>query len=973
MDTPNHHVTSFRRAGTWQRRLGCCAVLLFSAAAAWAQPVPDEDTLLLLGFDGSANADYSVGTPTALTATATMRPTGGRFGGGAEMAEGDRITLVGDDGNFHAPEGTIEFWIKPHWPGNDPETHRLLSCPMGDAKGEQAKYLNANSLGGGRFGFAIAAGEGDGWKWSRADADVSDWKAHSWHHVAFVWGRGQMRVFVDGQEGRRSVAAAPMPDVPPAEIHITGADAVIDAVRISKRMVTAEQVRRSIDQADSPPYRYLSDLDWTPPDAVTTDKRVLLGDVGIPLILGSEHYPKSIACPAGTSVSGELNGAYGTLVGQVGVGALSPPDAVFAFEVSGDGKRLFDSGPRTADQSPMEIRVPIAGVKTVTLTTKAETGGLRSGHGIWAGAVVRPDAEAKPLFSSRTLKPAIVDMYRRQEAADDFAFASPTSSPYFVTAKFWEDDIDPARPPASESLGRPLGAFATPGEYEPVNFVVYANGDLENVSVEVTDLRAGGSVLAADVFDVRLVLRRLMRNLYTRPPEQSVVVSRFLLPYQELDIPAGTFREYHMIVHVPEGAAPGSYAGTVRIAPANQPPQELPIAFEVLPFELRPPTGKAYGVYYRFPAADADWSQVEVELADIRDHGGTILKSNLGIDYELVEEAVSPSLARLERGLALLEKHGFRGALPVSTGCEHAARLLGYDPVADYDNRPARERFFQVVNEAMEGLIELSSRHPEFEFLPTHMDEVFGRDRLDRYIRLTEAVRQVPSLRVYITLHNDPKRDVSDMMRRCDPFVDVRCYNGHCMDSWIRAGSTFDDLRRQLEQSGDEAWMYHNIRGAFFKAEWPRLVNGYYLWISPIRVHVPWMYYSFKGNPFDCTDGPRDRGGDFAYAVPDPADPSRMIPTRHWEAFREGIDDLRYLETLEGLVAARAGTPEADAAQSWLDNVRGGVTPTAEQLEPIEEESPVLVFLSRKLDGPLYRKIRRQAAEHVVRLWRLAE
>ena len=188
------------------------------------------------------------------------------------------------------------------------------------------------------------------------------------------------------------------------------------------------------------------------------------------------------------------------------------------------------------------------------------------------------------------------------------------------------------------------------------------------------------------------------------------------------------------------------------------------------------------------------------------------------------------------------------------------------------------------------------------------------------------------------------------------------------MDNFYRAAGGFEGLRRQLDEAGDEAWIYHNIRGSFYQAEWTRLVNGYYLWISPLRVHVPWMYYSFKGSPFDATDGPQGKGGDFAYAVPDPADPARMVPTRLWEAFREGVDDMRYLKTLELLIEGHADAGRTAAARAWLDNLRRDVTPTREQLEPIEKESPVLVFLGERLDGPLYRRIRRQAAEHIVEL-----
>jgi len=483
----------------------------------------------------------------------------------------------------------------------------------------------------------------------------------------------------------------------------------------------------------------------------------------------------------------------------------------------------------------------------------------------------------------------------------------------------------------------------------------------------------GDAVLPASRIDTRIVLRGLMRDLYTLPPERSTVVSRFLLPYQELDVPAGTFREYHLIVHVPDDAAPGKYAGHVRLRAAGRVPIKLPMQFEVLPFRLRPLEERGYGVYYRFPAtetSDEDWSRIDAELADIRAHGANMLKCNLGVHYETVDGEAAPSFAALERGLEVLRKHGFRGPLPVETGAHHAARLLEYDPVADYADEAARGRFFQVVKRAMEGLVALSEKYGEFEFLPTHMDEVFGRERLERYMRLTEAVRQVPSLRVYITLHNDPKRDVSEMMRACNPHVDVRCYNGHCMDSWIRAGNTFRDLKRDLDESGDEAWLYHNIRGAFFPAEWTRLVNGYYMWISPMKVHVPWMYYSFQGNPFDATDGPRLRGGDFAYAAPHPDDPTEMVPTRHWVGFREGVDDMRYLTTLEALVEEHRGSAASDAARAWLEDLRRGVTPGVSDLGPIEEESPLLVWLAGKLDGADYRRLRRQAAGHIVALER---
>ena len=938
-------------------------VFLLSTTAV-AQPVADQDTLLLVQFDRSCEAHFSLGTADA---DSTARLVEGRFGSAVDLQPGTQVRFTADDGNFHAPAGTIEFWIKPTWPGNDAESHSVFSCRFG-TKG----YININMIGKGRFGIALSSGEGEEWRWRRADADVSGWKPGEWHHVACSWGQGQLHVYVDGEEGSRQVADARMPDELPKALTLVGGQTVVDGLRVSRRMFTQEDAKQSMQLALGPaPYRHLNEMTCQPADALQTNGRALLGNRRIPLVVGGLRYRKAAAIRPGASVSVSLNGEYETFQAEVGVDAFSRPEDACTFEVHADGKLLFRSEPVKARQAAQPIRVKVAGVNELTLTTRPAGNVHASMLGVWGNAVVtRRGADAIAL-PPRPMKPAELEMYRRQNNADDYTFEMTAPASFLLAAKFWEDDLQLDQAPAPGRIGGTLEAFATPGEYEPLNFVVYAVQDLERVAVDVSDLRCGTSVVPKDNIDVRLVLRGLMRNLYTRPPEQSTVVSRFLLANEPVDIPARTMREYHLIVHVPSNAEAGVYSGTVRIAPANQEASSLPVQFEVLPFRFRPLTRKAYGIYYRFPADDQDCQQAEIELADIHAHGAGTLKSPLGIDYEVTDGVPVASFDRLTQSLTLLRKHGFQGALPVSSGCEHAARSLGYNVVQDYEDVSAREQFLGTVMQSLSQLAELSKQYPEFEFLPTHMDEVFGRDRLERYIRLTEAVRQVPSLRVYITLHTSPRPGIEDMMRRCDPYVDVRCYNGHALDDWIRVGHSFEELREELDRSGDEAWTYYNIRGSFFKAEWPRLVNGFYMWTSPLRVHIPWMYYSYNGNPLDDTDGPRERGHDFAYAVPDPTDSTQLIPTRHWEAYREGIDDMRYLCTLEDLIADNADHSEAKAAQVWLDKLRASLIPKLEELESIDKESPILIVLSRRFDGVEYRQFRRQAAAHIQKLLEL--
>lgn len=958
----------------------CVAVALIAVLGvvpSQAQPPANQHTLLLAQMDDSVRADFAMGRATATARNHTVQFDEGRFGPAVELREGQLLAYSGEGGNLQPTSGTIEFWLKPSWPGNDPKRRSIFSCTMGPRH-----YMRINTLGKGNLGFAVAAGDEDQWTWRRADTSIADWQPGQWHHVACTWGSGALQIFVDGQPGPETITDAQMPQAAPEQLLFGGIDGAIDAVRILNLQLSAEAIRREIALAESHPYRWLTSLEWQPKEAATADGLWLLGNRRIPLVLGNRIYGRGLLCQPAQTASFELDGDYAVFEATIGLHALTADKAAEAtesaertvvFEVWGDGKRLHRESiapPRSQpDATPNDapsarIVVPISGVRRMNLTTRAEPPLPPGFCCVWAAAVLKRDAHLKTRSGGRRLSDAEIEMYRRQLYADRFRFPWSAAAPYIVAPKFWEDDVDPSAPPVKTDAPE-LGAMATPDEFEPVGLIVYAGSDLGETRLEISDLRRDGAIIASEQVETRLVLRGLMRELYTASRERSRVVSRFLLPYRPVSIAKGTFREYHLTIHVPDDASPGTYRGTVRVIPTNTDAREIPLRLEVLPFSLDTPERPVFGMYYRFPRGD-DWGHVELELADLRAHGVSILKSDLGVEYVRTDAGPKPSLERLQRGLELLRKHGFRAPLPVFSGAHRAAHALEYDPVDDANDPSRCAEFQRLVTRGIEALVALEKRYPEFEFLPTHMDEVLGRGRLPRYIALTRAVKKAAALPIYITLHNRPGSEA--LREQLAPYVDVRCYNGHVMDDWIRAGHTFGELAEELRVSGDEAWTYYNIRGAFFRAEWMRLINGFYLWASPLEGHVPWMYYYTFGNPLDDTDGPATRGHDFAFAVPDPSDPSRLVSTRHWEAFREGVDDARYLATLERLIALQPDRKEAIAARQWLGRLRNRLTPVAEDLKRIEEESPILISWSSQFDGPQYRQFRREAAEHLRRL-----
>jgi len=460
-----------------------------------------------------------------------------------------------------------------------------------------------------------------------------------------------------------------------------------------------------------------------------------------------------------------------------------------------------------------------------------------------------------------------------------------------------------------------------------------------------------GAVLGGQALDLRLVKRYLRRRWYHSPPDDAVFSSRYLVHPEPFDMAPNTFRRVHLIVHVPKDATPGTYTGSLRVAPGGAPAAELPIRFEVLAIRLGPPS-KHYSAYYYGRHAGKSDEEAEAiirrELADLREHGADRLLWRPRIGYRKEGDRIVADYDSVRRHVGLLREFGFQPPYVVWTGLEHLARLVGSEE---------SDEFLRQGEQALRGLVALGKKEGWGELAVSHMDEVFGRDRLPRYLRLTKAVRRVPGLRMYITFHSRPTVLVYEMTRQIDPFVDIRGYHGHSIDMWLAANHSFTELAELLARSGDEAWCYYNPRSVDVTPEWQRLVNGLWLWLGPITTHCPWIYNSYRGDPLDDVDG-----FDFGYAFPVG---DEIVATRLWEGYREGVDDVRYLATLERLIAERKGDAKhagaVAAGQEFLDGLRRRLL----SIPIVVEQSTLVRGIAEAYTAAHYNGWRRACARHI--------
>ena len=140
---------------------------------------------------------------------------------------------------------------------------------------------------------------------------------------------------------------------------------------------------------------------------------------------------------------------------------------------------------------------------------------------------------------------------------------------------------------------------------------------------------------------------------------------------------------------------------------------------------------------------------------------------------------------------------------------------------------------------------------------------------------------------------------------RLGSLLDVRCY---AIGTVPNVPAAADSTRK----AGAAFWWYANAARELPDVR--RYLSGVWFWSTGADGQGYWVYQSrWRRSPaFQDLQGTSHSHDYVAY--PDVDGP---IPTIQWECIRMGIDDARYLYTLEAAIAARRGSPQAAAAEKF--------------------------------------------------------
>jgi hypothetical protein len=489
--------------------------------------------------------------------------------------------------------------------------------------------------------------------------------------------------------------------------------------------------------------------------------------------------------------------------------------------------------------------------------------------------------------------------------------------------------------PRAEEIAAAVDLQATRGEYAAAQVGVYALRELKDLRVSVSDLRDGaGHVIAASEVSIRMV-RFYGARLSIAHPDVLGVVPKTLEVAVPVTIPGATVRPYWITVHVPREQAGGVYRGALAFEYGGG-RRTMDLGIEVVPLELDEPAA-LYGTLCVNVLANL-WKQggkerpkvgpgapqgevaamgylqtADLIFRDQREHGATTISLRSGSHYE--ESEGRPYLADLEAAIGLYKKYGFTQPLIYCAGqllrtnkINRSLNYKEYDPAVHLPmaQRVAAYYTQRFRDEGLPGIAFMPVEEPNRKSGVSRFDPPDTRRRLAT--TLIGAIKEAGGITALTCTPESVTAALDDT------------------DYWIVAYRKFAPKLYDLaKQHRARLAIYANAtvmgQGTYFS----RFLFGYFVWANRLDGMLPWTY-PVQPKRFPTNVGGRGEGGlnvrnEFLGLD------GRPIPTVQWELSRVGIDDARYLATIERLAdAARAvHTPAAAAAVAEADHLLAGV------------------------------------------------
>ena len=484
---------------------------------------------------------------------------------------------------------------------------------------------------------------------------------------------------------------------------------------------------------------------------------------------------------------------------------------------------------------------------------------------------------------------------------------------YLLWETHWMDLVFPDSKPLKDPGSLRLECFASQGEFEPVAFAVRPANELKGVNLILkTPLKNNsGEEFKGDI-DIRQTRYLNKRSTtYTGSGE----CMRFPMYLESLcgrSVPENCTQQYWITIYVPEKTPAGIYTGELELsANAGKSVETIPLKLTVYPFVLSPLKGYNFGMYF---LAGKDIPSYRKAFKDMKAHGMNSVASYSNTTEIKISGSLPPFNIDFEQSALTQEIKEFQDAGMTGDFLWCLASGDIQDFCAKFPPEKGADAFVSIFRQI---LAEGEKRHwprlliQAYDEVPSNPANFPALIREMPLLKKAGAVTQVD----HLWLKTNRGAEIQKNIDKCVPFTDIFTlrYSGRpifYVDTW-------EDIAKRV--IADKKTLYtYNINNAMAMPEMATMrfstgwffrtvgtgCTGYYLYV----------YQDSAGSPYNDFDG---GSSDLIQQYPASKKYDSLGgPALYWEATREGIDDLKYILTLENLIEKYEGNPQAAAAVS---------------------------------------------------------
>jgi len=505
-----------------------------------------------------------------------------------------------------------------------------------------------------------------------------------------------------------------------------------------------------------------------------------------------------------------------------------------------------------------------------------------------------------------------------------------------------------------------------PDEYEPLTFCVRTLKELRGLQVKTIALVSkNGQRIAAPAVQIVRCVPRLLRGeepLYEDGPVGVMNMPAYLEPARLLDVAAGRTVQFWLTIKTDKDTAPGIYMGEIQILQEQGKPHRVGVMLEVLPIQLTdPPHVLGFWDFQR--PYQGEIGPLDEVYRIMNRHGINAVFTRAGLyEYQKdtdtydfsktisIDEAghatVSLDGSPMEKQMEAAKRAGLthvvyqphhwifvaeevqrrqgRAVLEEQCNAEIERVLRRYEMSEHYDlikdeTPNSGQTFFPMYSQdyatlymqiLREILAEVESRGwPKLLVDPgdeTYSHHVHNRISFPYVVRHLELMKLAGATTILNHISPDMGGEYGEYVRDALRFLDIGM-PGLRLSNPSPYRSTIEKTAQDFTALGLKTFTYSNSGQAAVKPDLSvaRFSAGFFFHTvgRDVRGVIDYIFYRPERDAYNPADVPRLWSHERLWFFPPQEEDGRLGGRAlALAAKREGFDDLRYLETLDGLI-----------------------------------------------------------------------